>query len=420
MRVFVGYKSEDRERVRRLADGLRQLGHDVFWDQQIEGGSAWRQSIGDNLTSADVAVFCWSIHTQDPHRATWVLDEADEARRLGKPVFSVLFDPIELPLGHRQTQAANLSAWNGQIGDPTFLAFAHALSMRQPTQAALAVPRAGLSVPPALTRAAVMLAFAGLALFGWIKRDDIRDVMGLYAPHSIEQLHPAVAAAAQNARDVHTAATQAAAEAAEAAERGRVAARAARAGEPGHAYLYPMRDGAMDMIGPHYYGTDLPEGQTNGVGLVFYRRSGNPIGYGNVVFNSVALAGMTGFVLVLGEKDEGELVGRFSLFQKLTLGIDRSVDGQTRFIRDNGGVQRDGRTHFLQDVYIEFDDGRRYEGGWDDTYGVSRGYDGYGVMWDANGRVTSAGLWRAGQLVEPLERGDRVQSEGSSGAGDAQ
>lgn len=49
-------------------------------------------------------------------------------------------------------------------------------------------------------------------------------------------------------------------------------------------------------------------------------------------------------------------------------------------------------------VYV-FADGRRYEGAFEQN-----AFSGYGVMWNPDGTVQSAGIWRENQLVTPLNR----------------
>jgi hypothetical protein len=54
--VFVSYKAEDRRRVKPLVEALQADGFSVWWDEQIGGGSAWRQAIETELNAAQGAV----------------------------------------------------------------------------------------------------------------------------------------------------------------------------------------------------------------------------------------------------------------------------------------------------------------------------------------------------------------------------
>ena len=143
MDIFVGYKSEDRERVRRLAAALGDLGYTVFWDQHIPAGSTWRQTIGKALMDARLVIICWSKETLDTDAAKWVLDEADEAARTKKPMVPVRLDDVSPPMGHRQIQALDLSGWTGDKRDPAFaeLQFAIAVGLNGRILQGGAIPR---------------------------------------------------------------------------------------------------------------------------------------------------------------------------------------------------------------------------------------------------------------------------------------
>jgi formylglycine-generating enzyme required for sulfatase activity len=59
-------------------------------------------------------VVVWSEISVD---RDWVLNEADEGRRRNILV-PVCIDPVDIPLGFRRVQAADLSGWKGQLDDP--------------------------------------------------------------------------------------------------------------------------------------------------------------------------------------------------------------------------------------------------------------------------------------------------------------
>jgi len=50
--VFISYKREDEARVAPIVEGLRAAGLSVWWDRDISGGEAWRQSISEQLEAA--------------------------------------------------------------------------------------------------------------------------------------------------------------------------------------------------------------------------------------------------------------------------------------------------------------------------------------------------------------------------------
>jgi hypothetical protein len=60
MRLFVSYAREDRTDVDALVADLQHLGHDVWFDEQLLGGSDWWAEILSRIRAADVFVFALS------------------------------------------------------------------------------------------------------------------------------------------------------------------------------------------------------------------------------------------------------------------------------------------------------------------------------------------------------------------------
>ena len=118
--VFVSYKAEDKRRVKLLVDALEADGYSVWWDEQIGGGSAWRQAIETELNSAKCVVVAWSKRSTGPEGA-FVQDEATRAQRRQVYV-PVVIDKVHLPLGFGETQALPLTGWKGDRSDPRYQA----------------------------------------------------------------------------------------------------------------------------------------------------------------------------------------------------------------------------------------------------------------------------------------------------------
>lgn len=55
---------------------------------------------------------------KDSLESPWVAEEAEEARRLGKPLVPILMQQVEPPIGFRAIQAADLAGWDGSGEDP--------------------------------------------------------------------------------------------------------------------------------------------------------------------------------------------------------------------------------------------------------------------------------------------------------------
>ena len=118
--VFISYKAEDQRRVRPLVDALEAEGLSVWWDAEIGGGAAWRQSIEKELDAARCVIVIWSKRSAGPD-GTFVHDEASRAmeRRVYLPV---KIDNVRPPLGFGERQALSLSRWQGKRDDPRYQA----------------------------------------------------------------------------------------------------------------------------------------------------------------------------------------------------------------------------------------------------------------------------------------------------------
>src|SRR3954447_25203182 len=118
--VFVSYKAEDKRRIRPLVEALQAEGYSVWWDEQIGGGAAWRQTIEQELNDAKCVIVVWSKRSVGPD-GTFVQDEATRAqqRRVYVPV---TIDKVHLPLGFGETQALPLTGWHGDRADPHYQA----------------------------------------------------------------------------------------------------------------------------------------------------------------------------------------------------------------------------------------------------------------------------------------------------------
>ena len=137
-RVFLSYSRPDRRRVAKLADALQAAGIGVWWDTAIEGGASFSADIERELEAADVVIVGWSAASV---KSTWVLDEAGAGRDRNRLV-PVQLDATLPPLGFRQFQAIDLSAWKGRAGDAKFAALVSAIQKLAGSAAVVPVTRA--------------------------------------------------------------------------------------------------------------------------------------------------------------------------------------------------------------------------------------------------------------------------------------
>jgi hypothetical protein len=59
-----------------------------------------------------------ALWSRDSVESSWVAEEAEEARKLGKTLVPILIQRVEPPIGFRAIQAADLVNWNGAVDDP--------------------------------------------------------------------------------------------------------------------------------------------------------------------------------------------------------------------------------------------------------------------------------------------------------------
>lgn len=116
--IFLSYKREDEARVEPIAEGLRGAGLSVWWDRDIPGGQAWRQSISEQLETARCVIVIWSETSVGP-LGEFVHDEAGRARARGVLV-PVRIDRITEPLGFGEIQSLDLVEWRGNTRDLRF------------------------------------------------------------------------------------------------------------------------------------------------------------------------------------------------------------------------------------------------------------------------------------------------------------
>lgn len=112
--VFISYASEDRDRVRPLAEALQSRGFKIWWDRSLAAGQDYTAIIERELRQARAVIVVW---TQGSAASTFVRDEAGRARDEGRLV-PVMLDRVEIPLGFGAFQAEDFTRWNGGANAP--------------------------------------------------------------------------------------------------------------------------------------------------------------------------------------------------------------------------------------------------------------------------------------------------------------
>ncbi len=115
--IFISYASEDRERVRALADALTQEGFSVWRDRKIRAGQAFDSIIEQALDAAQCVIVCWS---EPSVKSEWVKNEAAVGAERGILV-PVFLDDVRLPLEFRRRQTLSLVQWKESPSFPGFV-----------------------------------------------------------------------------------------------------------------------------------------------------------------------------------------------------------------------------------------------------------------------------------------------------------
>ncbi|MBY0567768.1 MAG: toll/interleukin-1 receptor domain-containing protein [Hyphomonadaceae bacterium] len=124
--IFISYASEDRARVRPLAEALMTRGFNVWWDRSLAAGQDYTAIIERELKNAKAVIVVW---TQSSASSTFVRDEAGRARDDGRLV-PVTLDRIDIPLGFGAFQAEDFTRWNGGSNAPQVLLLEEVLNAK--------------------------------------------------------------------------------------------------------------------------------------------------------------------------------------------------------------------------------------------------------------------------------------------------
>ncbi|MEZ5958153.1 MAG: toll/interleukin-1 receptor domain-containing protein [Hyphomonadaceae bacterium] len=124
--IFISYASEDRNRVRPLAEALQERGFNVWWDRSLAAGQDYTAIIEKELKDAKAVIVVW---TQSSANSTFVRDEAGRARDEGRLV-PVMLDQVQIPLGFGAFQAEDFTRWNGGTNAPQMQLLVEVLSAK--------------------------------------------------------------------------------------------------------------------------------------------------------------------------------------------------------------------------------------------------------------------------------------------------
>lgn len=105
MKVFVSYRSTDRATVSQLVNDLADMGHEVWYDQELEGGQLWWQNILDNIRGAELLIFALTPRSLESYPCQLEYNYANALRRHIIPVMlaeGITYSLIPAVLQERQ------------------------------------------------------------------------------------------------------------------------------------------------------------------------------------------------------------------------------------------------------------------------------------------------------------------------------
>lgn len=141
--VFISYSRDNQEVVRRLAEAVKALGYDVWWDDQLPPHLAYGDVISQKVGGAKAAIVVWSANAA---ASEWVRAEADMARGQRKLIQTTI-DGAEPPMPFNQLHYVSLADWNGEPDHPGWAKVRESLTALAGTPAAAPPPEAP-TVPP--------------------------------------------------------------------------------------------------------------------------------------------------------------------------------------------------------------------------------------------------------------------------------
>lgn len=107
--VFISYARSTSSEAKRVAEGLRAFGWDVWLDDQLPAHRDYSEVIEEQLLAAKAVVVIWSAEAA---KSQWVRAEADLARQRGTLV-QLTVDGALPPLPFNRIQCADLLGWAG-------------------------------------------------------------------------------------------------------------------------------------------------------------------------------------------------------------------------------------------------------------------------------------------------------------------
>ncbi len=117
-RIFLSYSRENSETVGTLARDLEDLGHEVWFDQELTGGQVWWDQVLARIRDCDLFVFALAPKALDSHACKLEYTYAYELKKIVLPV--LVADGISPNLLPRALSAIQYVDWRGQSKKSAF------------------------------------------------------------------------------------------------------------------------------------------------------------------------------------------------------------------------------------------------------------------------------------------------------------
>jgi flagellum-specific peptidoglycan hydrolase FlgJ len=117
--VFISYKRRLRSKVEVLAESLRALELEVWYDAGLKPGMSFGQDIANNVRTAKAVVVCWTpdaFHSGGDKNG-WVQGEATIGRDRSA-LASIMFEPCLLDPPFNMDHVEDFIEWNGEYNAP--------------------------------------------------------------------------------------------------------------------------------------------------------------------------------------------------------------------------------------------------------------------------------------------------------------
>ncbi len=153
--IFVSYAHSNRGVVSKIADGLKNAGFSLWWDDHLRAGHDFTLEIERELDASKCVVVAWS---EAARNSLWVRAEATEALDNGKLV-QIRLDGAKPPLPFTIVEMLDFSHWR-KAGDAPWP------QLETETRARTGGRRS--EPDPQTFRAPALQDFGGTAMFGWL------------------------------------------------------------------------------------------------------------------------------------------------------------------------------------------------------------------------------------------------------------